>query len=429
MRSGWPAAVRLLGCGAACLAMAFTACVGGASAAPGGSPAGYPSRGQVARANQAANRAEAALSPAQAALVAAQRRLAGLETAAEQARGRYARAAMRESAARRGAAAAEGHAQQTAAYAQAAESLLGRLVAQVYRTGAATDLGSLTIILDVQDPQQYLSGMHVVRRELANQASIVGQTAAASRSAADARVRANQAEEALRADQAALARSATAAEQAVDLAETQVAALGGQVDALLARQAAAQRTANELTEQRQAALAAQAAQQAAQAAEQARQQAQQAAQQAPDGGPVGAGDGGGQGGQPGAGAPPYSAGIANQVLAYASAQLGKPYQWGGIGPDSFDCSGLAMRAYESAGIDLPHFAAFQYQVSHPLLYGQLRPGDLLFWATDPNDSDTIYHEAIYLGGQKMIQAPKTGWNVMISDMWMWGPIQFYARPY
>jgi cell wall-associated NlpC family hydrolase len=88
-----------------------------------------------------------------------------------------------------------------------------------------------------------------------------------------------------------------------------------------------------------------------------------------------------------------------------------------------------MRAYESAGIVLPHFAAFQYRSSHPLTYAQLRPGDLLFWATEPNDPSTIYHEAIYLGGQQMIQAPKTGWDVMVSDMWMWGPIQFYARPY
>jgi peptidoglycan DL-endopeptidase CwlO len=87
-----------------------------------------------------------------------------------------------------------------------------------------------------------------------------------------------------------------------------------------------------------------------------------------------------------------------------------------------------MRAYESAGIDLPHFAAFQYQASRPLGHSQLRPGDLLFWATDPSDSDTICHEAIYLGGRRMIQAPKTGWNVLVSDMWMWGPIQFYARP-
>jgi cell wall-associated NlpC family hydrolase len=99
------------------------------------------------------------------------------------------------------------------------------------------------------------------------------------------------------------------------------------------------------------------------------------------------------------------------------------------GPGTFDCSGLAMRAYESAGIDLPHFAAFQYQASHPLTYSELQPGDLLFWATNPGDSNTIYHEAIYLGGGKMVQAPKTGWDVMISNMWMWGPIQFYARPY
>jgi cell wall-associated NlpC family hydrolase len=53
---------------------------------------------------------------------------------------------------------------------------------------------------------------------------------------------------------------------------------------------------------------------------------------------------------------------------------------------------------------------------------------LLFWATDGSDSDTIYHEAIYIGNQQMIQAPRTGENVEISPMWMWGAIQFFARP-
>jgi cell wall-associated NlpC family hydrolase len=87
-----------------------------------------------------------------------------------------------------------------------------------------------------------------------------------------------------------------------------------------------------------------------------------------------------------------------------------------------------MRAWGTVGVSLPHFAAFQYQSSHPIGYGDLRPGDLLFWATDGSDSASIYHEAIYLGNQQMIQAPRSGENVEISSIWMWGPIQFFARP-
>jgi cell wall-associated NlpC family hydrolase len=172
-------------------------------------------------------------------------------------------------------------------------------------------------------------------------------------------------------------------------------------DALLAQLAAAQRVSVQLEQQRQQGLAQEAARRAAQAAQAASSRYS---------------------------VPAYDGSLASRALAFAYAQLGKPYVWGAVGPYSFDCSGLAMRAWEAAGVYLPHFAAFQYQASHPIGYGDLRPGDLLFWATDGSDSDTIYHEAIYIGNQQMIQAPRTGENVEISPMWMWGAIQFFARP-
>ncbi len=405
--------------GCAVLTMAIlTGLVGGAQADPV-----YPSQSQVDQANQAANDAKAAVSPAQAELVAAQQHLAQLESAARGAQQRYTEATARERAAQQAAVQAARHAHDTAEFADAAKVQLGRLVAAAYREGEAADLSSLTIVLDVKDPHQYMDGVHVVRRVLESQSSIVNQAEDASSTAATAKAQADAGATALKAAQVEVARSAEQAQQAADAAQTQVSALGSQLDAVLAKQQAAQGTATQLAQQRQTGLAQQ------QAAEQARQRAQrQAAQQDSNSG--GSDSGAGSGSAPSAGGvPPYASGIAAQALQYALAQLGKPYKWGGTGPDSFDCSGLAMRAYESAGIDLPHFAAFQYQASHPLTYGQLQPGDLLFWATDQNDSNTIYHEAIYLGSGKMVQAPKTGWNVMISDMWMWGPIQFYARPY
>ena len=408
----------------------LTGVIGGAQADPV-----VPSQNQVDQANQAAGQAKAAVSPAQAALVAAQQHLAQLETAARQAQQRYTAATAKEQAAQRAAQQATQQAHVSAEFAAAAKAELGRLVAAAYRSGVATDLSTLTIVLDVTNPQEYMDGVHVVHRELASQSSILTQADSASKSAAAAQAQAEADAAALKAAQAAVAQSAEVAAQAASAAQAQVNAMGAQLDALLAKEATAQNTATQLAQQRQTGLAQE------QAEEQAAQQqaAQQAAQQqaaengqgsnSGSGGSGSDGSGSGPASDSGVGIPPYASSIATQALEFALAQLGKPYQWGGTGPGTFDCSGLTMRAYESAGVDLPHFAAFQYQASHPLTYSELQPGDLLFWATNPSDSNTIYHEAIYLGGGKMVQAPKTGWDVMISDMWMWGPIQFYARPY
>jgi len=416
----------------------LTGVIGGAEADPV-----VPSQNQVDQANQAAGQAKDAVSPAQAALVAAQQHLAALETAATQAQQRYVAATAREQAAELSARQAAQHAHDAAAFAGAAKAELGRLVAAAYRSGAAMDLSTLTIVLDVKDPQEYMDGVHVVRRELSSQSSILSQADDASKSAAEAQTQADADAAALKAAQAEVAASAEAAAQAASAAQAQVNAMGTQLDALLAKQAAAQDAATKLAQQRQQGLAEQQAEQEAAQQQAAQQQAAQQAAEASQGSDDGSGGSGGSGSGSGSsdsggsgpaegtgvGVPPYASSVAAQALTFALAQLGKPYLWGGTGPDSFDCSGLTMRAYESAGIDLPHFAAFQYQASHPLTYSELQPGDLLFWATDPKDSNTIYHEAIYLGAGRMVQAPKTGWDVMVSNMWMWGPIQFFARPY
>jgi cell wall-associated NlpC family hydrolase len=381
---------------AAGAALAAALLLGYAGDARAVGPGGAPGPGGL-RAGDAADALAAAepgpggrdVTSARDTLVAAVRQLARLEAAARRTGQAYQQATARELAAKQASAQAGARAHVAGAAARQAESNLGRLVAAVYRYGPAQEAGALFLMLDVSDPEQYLDGVHTVRRVLVDASTVVARAQAASRSAdaADAQAAAESA--AVTADSAAVEQSADAATAAANAAAARVAALGTGLDALLGQEAAEQASAAELAAQAQA-----------------------------------------QAGVAGADvrSVPYDAAVETQALAFAVRQLGKPYLWGGAGPGAFDCSGLAMRAYEAAGVPLPHFAAFQYAVSRPLTYGQLRPGDLLFWATDPKDAGTIYHEAIYLGGQQMVQAPKTGWNVMVSDMWMWGPIQFYARP-
>ena len=115
------------------------------------------------------------------------------------------------------------------------------------------------------------------------------------------------------------------------------------------------------------------------------------------------------------------AGTAAQVaLSFALDQLGKPYVWGAEGPVSYDCSGLTMRAYESAGYQLPRTAAEQSMVGTPVDVADLLPGDLLFYATDPSDLSTVHHVVMYAGAGLVVHAPHAGDVVRLGPMWL-GP--------
>jgi cell wall-associated NlpC family hydrolase len=120
--------------------------------------------------------------------------------------------------------------------------------------------------------------------------------------------------------------------------------------------------------------------------------------------------------------------LVARVIAAARTKLGDPYQWGGTGPDAYDCSGLTQFAYGQAGIALPRVASAQYFVGAHVGIGDLQPGDLLFWATDPSNPASIHHVAIYLGGGAMLAAPHTGDVVKIQPVYLDGFIGA-TRPY
>lgn len=91
---------------------------------------------------------------------------------------------------------------------------------------------------------------------------------------------------------------------------------------------------------------------------------------------------------------------AHHAVAYAVAQVGKPYMWGAEGPGSFDCSGLTWAAWHAAGVDIPRTAAGQLE-GLPRVHGHLQPGDLVVYATD---GPTRRHVAMVIGPRRMVEA-------------------------
>ncbi len=143
---------------------------------------------------------------------------------------------------------------------------------------------------------------------------------------------------------------------------------------------------------------------------QAQEQAQQAqalqAQVASENSSSGGGGGGGGGDY---GPPP--AATHGDAVSIAMSYLGVPYVWGGASRSGVDCSGLVMLVYGQLGISLPHFAAAQYAAGTPISYGDLQPGDLVFFGYGGID-----HVGIYIGGGQMIHAPFEGETVQIAPV-------------
>ena len=124
--------------------------------------------------------------------------------------------------------------------------------------------------------------------------------------------------------------------------------------------------------------------------------------------------------------PPASGSKVDRAIAFARAQLGEPYKWGGEGPGSWDCSGLLMKAWGAAGVSFPHSASAQFSQSKRVSVGSIQRGDLVFWSK--GSARSIYHAAMYLGGGKMIHAPRPGRSVEIVSITYWIKPDLASRP-
>ncbi|MCO6005526.1 NlpC/P60 family protein [Actinoallomurus purpureus] len=104
-----------------------------------------------------------------------------------------------------------------------------------------------------------------------------------------------------------------------------------------------------------------------------------------------------------------ASGSARAALNYAYAQKGKPYVFGGTGPDGYDCSGLVMMSWRAGGVSLPRVVPDQASATHFVARGDLEPGDIVFF-------DSYGHDGLYVGNGMFIHAPRTGRVVSVDPM-------------
>ena len=115
---------------------------------------------------------------------------------------------------------------------------------------------------------------------------------------------------------------------------------------------------------------------------------------------------------------------ADRAVAFAYAQLGKPYVWGATGPGSYDCSGLVQAAWASAGVTIPRTTYEQWATLPHVPMSAIQPGDLIYF-------DGIGHVAIYVGNNMIIDAPQPGQlveKVSLSSPWYAATLDGAARP-
>ncbi|MFE0172747.1 NlpC/P60 family protein [Streptomyces sp. NPDC059002] len=291
---------------------------------------------------------------------------------------------------------------------------LGSFAAAQYRTGAVSETATMML---ANDPQGYFDQNHLSDRLTARQKKAVDDYQTQQVSATKQRTKAAKSLKTLSDSRDDLKTSKQTVQKKLGEARKLLSELTAEEKARLAeierkKEQEAKRKAEELA--RKQAAEAERKRKAEEAAQKEKEQ-----EEGQDSG-SGSDTGSGSGSDSGSTDSSYAT-KAKKVIAFAEAQIGKPYVWGATGPDSYDCSGLTQDAWKAAGISLPRTTWDQVKVGTTVKTADAQPGDLVFFYDD------ISHVGIYIGDGKMIHAPKPGANVRVESIY-YMPIHSVVRP-
>ncbi|MCZ9354397.1 NlpC/P60 family protein [Streptomyces mutabilis] len=268
---------------------------------------------------------------------------------------------------------------------------LGSFASAQYRTGAAIPQTATFLLAD--SPQDYFDQNQLMSRLTGRQKDAVDDYVTQQSETMKKRREATESLETLTESQNDLKAAKATVQKKLATARELLSELTAEEKARLA---AIERKKQEEAARKAAELAKQ------QAAERERQEREQAAQRESG---AGSGSGGSSGstGTTEPSAPDASYGTkAEKALAFARAQIGKPYVWGATGPGSYDCSGLTQAAWKAADVTLPRTTYDQVNAGTTVPVSQAQPGDLVFFYDD------LSHVGLYIGAGMMIHAPKPG---------------------
>ena len=286
---------------------------------------------------------------------------------------------------------------------------LGSFASAQYRTGAAVPETATLLLAD--SPQDYFDQNQLMDRLTGRQKSAVDDYVTQQSETMKKRREATESLETLTESQNDLKTAKSTVQKKLATARKLLSELTAEEKARLAaiekkKQQEAARKAAELAKQ-----------QAEEAAERKRQE-EAAQQQESDAGSGGTSTGTGTSDSS---TPGTSTGTrADKAIAFARAQIGKPYVWGATGPDSYDCSGLTQAAWKAAGVTLPRVTYDQVNAGTTVPVSQAQPGDLVFFYDD------ISHVGLYIGDGMMIHAPKPGAYVREESIFYDGESSIYS---